>query len=425
MERRWIAAGPRTPFAKSGGRLSSLDAIAISQPVVRAMLAQLEGARPDFAVWGAVMPNLTWSNVAREVLLDAGIGQNVAAFSTVMACSTSMVGALAAAAMLDDRGRSLAMAGGADSLSRVQVGLSQRASDWLRALLEAETLGAKAAVLARARPSTFGLFWPSATNRTTGKSMGEHMEMTLGEIGTIDRESQDRFALESHRRAVAAWDAGFFDDLVVPAPGLARDTIPRPDTSLEKLARLRPAFGEGGSITAGNASPLTDGAAGVWVATDAGLARLPPDLPRVELVDWEIAAVDIRQEGLLMAPAYAIPRLLERNGLTYDGIALWEIHEAFAAQVLATIALLEDPQFLRDRAGTKGTFGTVPRERVNPNGGSIAIGHPFGATGARILSQAAKELAGMAPGTYGLVSVCADGGEGTVALLRSNGGGSG
>jgi acetyl-CoA C-acetyltransferase len=201
---------------------------------------------------------------------------------------------------------------------------------------------------------------------------------------------------------------------------LTRDTIPRPDTSLEKLARLAPAFDRrNGTITAGNSSPLTDGAAGVWVASDAGLARLPADLPRVKLVDWELASIDLWNEGLLMAPAYAIPRLLARAGLRYTDIALWEIHEAFAAQVLAHMALLDDRTFLRERVGVDRELGTFPRDRVNPNGGSIALGHPFGATGARILSQTVKELAYMPAGTRAIVSICADGGQGSVALLES------
>jgi acetyl-CoA C-acetyltransferase len=378
----WILPGLRTVFAKSGGPLQSMDAIALSVPVVQAMMAQLEGSTPDLAVWGTVLPNLTWSNVAREVMLDAGVGSAVPAFSTVMACSTSMMGAILAAGMLDNASRSLAIAGGAESLSQSQVGL---------------------------------------TNRSTGKSMGEHMEMSIRQLGGPSREAQDRFSLESHRNAVAAQERGFFDDLTIPLAGVLRDTIPRRDTSMEKLAKLPPAFdgSTSGSITAGNSSPLTDGAAGVWLATDSGLSRLPSSLPRVRLVDWEIVAVDIHEEGLLMGPAYAIPRLLERNNLKYSDVALWEIHEAFAAQVLAHLQLLEDRAFLSRRAGVTSDLGAFPCERVNPNGGSIALGHPFGATGARIMSQAAKELALAGAGARAIVSVCADGGEGSVALLEA------
>jgi acetyl-CoA C-acetyltransferase len=413
--------GVRTPFARSNGALASYDAIEMSVPVVQAMIAQLGGAKPDFAVWGTVLPNLTWSNIAREVLLDAKVDPTIPAFSTVMACSTSMVGALEAASMLDGAHRSLALVGGSESLSHVQIGLSQPLSDWLRGFMQAKGASKKFERLGALARTKIGLFIPSIANRSTGKSMGEHMEITVKAMsGAIARADQDAWSLASHRDAVAAWQRGFFNDLVIPFGGLTRDTIPRPDTSLEKLARLAPAFDRrNGTITAGNSSPLTDGAAGVWVASDAGLARLPADLPRVKLTDWELASIDLWSEGLLMAPAYAIPRLLARAGLRYTDIALWEIHEAFAAQVLAHMALLDDRTFLRERVGVDRDFGTFPRDRVNPNGGSIALGHPFGATGARILSQTVKELAHRPPGSRAIVSICADGGQGSVALLES------
>jgi acetyl-CoA C-acetyltransferase len=191
---------------------------------------------------------------------------------------------------------------------------------------------------------------------------------------------------------------------------------------LERLAKLRPAFDRTsgrGSLTAGNSSPLTDGAAGIFVATEEGLARLPAAMPRARLVDFEIAAVDVFTEGLLMAPVFAIPRLLARQGLTFNDIALWEIHEAFSAQVLCHIKALQDADFVCAKAGVAHTFGTFPIERMNPNGGSVALGHPFAATGARILSQAVKELAAMPKGSRAIVSICADGGLGSVALLQT------
>jgi acetyl-CoA C-acetyltransferase len=261
----------------------------------------------------------------------------------------------------------------------------------------------------------------TVSNRSTGKSMGEHCE-EMAKAWSIAREPQDKLALASHQKAIAAQGAGFFDSLIVPAADVARDGFPRADTSLERLAGLKPAFDRAsgkGTITAGNSSPLTDGAAGLWVATVEGLARLPASLPRARLVDWEIAAVDIRIEGLLMAPAYAIPRMLARNRLRYGDIALWEIHEAFAAQVLCNVAALESAQFRRDKAGVDLDPGKFPWDRLNPHGGSLALGHPFGATGARILSQAVKELAAMPKGSRAVVSICADGGLGTVALLES------
>jgi acetyl-CoA C-acetyltransferase len=419
----YFACGVRTPFAKVDGPLAGLDAIALSVPVVRHMVGALGGATPDFAVWGTVIPNLTWSNLAREVLMDAGVPATIPAFSTVMACSTSMVAALEAAGMLDGGSRTLALAGGVESMSHVQIGLGVELSRWLRHFRAAKTLTDRFAAFDTLRGRDIKLYIPAVANRTTGMSMGEHTEITAKEWG-IARDVQDRIALASHEHAVAAWNRGFFDDLVIEVAGTRRDTLPRADTSLDKLAALKPAFDRQsgqGTLTAGNSSPLTDGAAGVWVATREGLARLPAATPRARLVDFELAAVDFRREGLLMAPAFAIPRLLARHGLAYTDIDLWEIHEAFAAQVAFHVKALEDPAFLRERVGVDAAFGAFPRERVNPNGGSVALGHPFGATGARILSQAVKEIATRKPGARAIVSICADGGLGSVALLESVG----
>ena len=417
----WLASGVRTPFSKVDGALSSFDAIGLSVPVVRHMIKQLDGALPDFAVWGTVVPNLTWSNIAREILMEAGVAPRVTAFSTVMACSTSMIAALQAAGMIDGVSRNLALVGGAESMSRVQLGLGQNLSDWIRGFQQARSLGQKVSHAVGLRAGDVQLYIPSVTNRTTGKSMGEHTEITAKEW-QISRVEQDQIAYDSHRRAVSAWQRGFFNELVIPVNEFKRDSLPRPDTSLEKLAKLSPAFDRKsgkGTLTAGNSSPLTDGAAGLWVASSDGLLRLPPGIPKVKLIDWEIAAVDFRVEGLLMAPAYAIPKLLARHDLRYDDIALWEIHEAFAAQVSFHIRALESSEFLRNKAGVERDFGAFPRERVNPNGGSVALGHPFGATGARILSQAVMELASMPKGTRAIVSICADGGQGSVALLEA------
>jgi acetyl-CoA C-acetyltransferase len=417
----WLAAGVRTPFAKVDGALHAFDAIELSVPVVRHMVGFLGGGKPDFAVWGAVVPSLQWSNIAREVLMDAGIDATVPAFSTIMACSTSMLGAIEAAGMIDGDAYNLALVGGVDSLSRIQIGLGQRLSDWLRKFQQARSLGQKIDQAMHVQLRDIRLFIPAIANRTTGLSMGEHTEITAKEW-QIGRAEQDEIALASHQNAVAAWERGFFDDLVIPIGDLKRDSIPRQDTSLEKLAKLGPTFDRtsgNGTLTAGNSSPLTDGAAAIWVASSKGLARLPTKTPRVKLVDWEIASLDFRVEGLLMAPAFAIPRLLARHDLTYNDIALWELHEAFAAQIAFHLKALQSADFLRDRAKVPRDFGPFPRQRLNPNGGSTALGHPFGATGARIISQAVKALAALPGGSRAIVSICADGGLGSVLLLQA------
>ena len=418
----WLVAGLRTPFAKVDGSLSDADAIDLSLPVVRSMLSPKDAAvRPDLVVWGTVAPNLGYSNLAREVLIDAELDQTIPAFSTVMACSTSMIAVFEAASMLGTGGRELALAGGVESMSRIQIGLDQRLSDWLRRFFKSRSLGQRMDSFSELKFRDIKLHIPSVTNRSTGKSMGEHTE-EMAKEWSIAREDQDELALKSHSNAVQAQTAGFFENLITPFDDIEMDVLPRADTNLQKLAALKPVFDQTsghGTLTAGNSSPLTDGAAGIWVATDTGLAQLSGQIPRVRLLDWEIAGVDLREEGLLMAPAYAIPRLLARHGLFYEDIDLWEIHEAFAAQVLCNVAALESPNFIRDKVRVDAEFGQFPWDRFNPNGGSISIGHPFGATGARILSQATKELAAMSSGSRAIVSICADGGLGTVALLQT------
>ena len=397
----WLAAGLRTPFVGVDGPFAHRDSLALSVPVVQAM-APLANGQIDFAVWGAVVGNLAYANLAREVWLEAKLDPHVPTFTTIMQCSTSMVGVFEAAGMLDSSSRSLALVGGVESMTRVQIGLGQNLSDWLRRVVQARNFSQRLSALRRLRPSDIRLFVPEVKNRVTGRSMGEHTE-DMAKTWNITRREQDELALQSHQFAVAAQDRGFFSDLIVPVDGVSTDHFPRRDTSLEKLGKLK---------------PLTDGAAAIWVATGEGIDRLPAKTPRVRLVDAEMAAVDIFAEGLLMAPVSAIPRILARRGLKFDDIALWEIHEAFSAQVLCHIKGLEDKDFVRKKAGVEHTFGAFSRDRMNPNGGSVALGHPFAATGARILSQAVKELAAMPKGSRAIVSICADGGLGTVTLLE-------
>ncbi|MEO8103487.1 MAG: acetyl-CoA C-acyltransferase [Betaproteobacteria bacterium] len=412
----YLVPGLRTPFCRVDGPLKGFDAVQMSVPVVQAM-AHI--AKPDLMIWGTVIPSLRWSNIAREVLMDAKLDATIPAFSTVQACSTSMVGVFEAAGMLSEHAP-LAMVGGVEAMSQVQIGLTQGFSNWLGAVLQARTVGQRLDAVADIHFKDIRLDIPSVKNRSSGKSMGEHCE-EMAKQWKAPREMQDRIAYDSHSRAVKAMAGGFFNDLIINVNGTGKDGIPRADSTPEKLAALKPAFDRtaAGTVTAGNASPLTDGAAAIWVANEAGLARLSHGAPRVRLLDHEIAGVDIFTEGLLMAPAYAIPRLLARHGLALHDIDLWEIHEAFAAQVLCNVMAIESESFLREKAKINHSLGKFPWERLNPNGGSVAIGHPFGATGARILSQATKELAAMGPGKKAIVSICADGGLGTVALLQS------
>lgn len=323
----WLAAGVRSPFVAVDGPFAGRDSLMLSVPVAQAMAERVRGA-VDFAVWGAVIQNLAYANLAREIWLEAKLDPHVPAFTTVMQCSTSMVGVFEAAAMLARGSSALAVVGGVESMTRVQIGLGQNLSDWLRRVVQARSAGQRLSALRQLRPRDIRLFVPEVKNRVTGRSMGEHTE-DMAKTWNISREEQDGLALQSHQRAVAGQDKGFFSDLIIPIGGVIRDHFPRRDSSMERLARLKPAFDRTsgrGTLTAGNSSPLTDGAAAIFVATTEGLARLPDTVARVRLVDFEMAAVDIFTEGLLMAPVAAIPRLLARHGLAFDDIALWEIH---------------------------------------------------------------------------------------------------
>ncbi|HXQ47030.1 MAG TPA: thiolase family protein, partial [Caulobacteraceae bacterium] len=381
----FIAPGVRTPFVKGGGVFAGYDGLALSTPVAKAMAAH---ARPDFVIWGEVIPDPTISNVARELSFAAELEPTIPAFSTVLACSTSFMGVIEAAGMVGRGGTHLALVGGVETMSHVPIALTTEVADRLVATFARDPAGA-AAMLTHLTAADFNLPLKAWANRVSGKSQGEHTEDTARRFA-ITRDAQDRWALRSHQSAIAAQDAGFFDDLVIPFAGVEYDALPRRDTSLERLATLRPAFEANGTITAGNASAVTDGAASIWVGDAEAAARLG-STAAVKLVDWEIAAIDFRlDEGMLMAPGRAIPRLLARHGLAFGDIALYEIHEAFAAQVLANIKAASDPAYRRERAQVDADLGDFPWDRVNPNGGTLALGHPFAATGARILSQAAK-----------------------------------
>ena len=415
----YVASGLRTPFGRGGGALAGYDAISLSVPLVQAMVQHVIDERPDIFLWGTVIPNLGWSNLAREVWLDAKLDPTVPSYSVVLACATSITAVFAAAGMIGPD-IDVALVGGAETMSRPPIGLTAATSDRLRHLF-AQSPAEAIAALGKLQPTDFVLPAKGWANRITGRTMGNHMEETAKQWN-ISRLAQDEWAYQSHMRAIAGWNSGFFDDLVLPLPELAKDTNPRADTSPEKLASLKLAFDQTsghGSLTAGNSSPITDGAAGIWVVSERGRLRLPEDLHTAKLIDYELAAVDFTSDGLLMAPSFAIPRLLDRHNLCFEDIDLWEIHEAFAAQLLANVAALEKQGWISDRVGIPRDFGRFPWERVNPHGGSVAIGHPFGATGARDLSQAVKELAALPSGARAIVSVCADGGEGAVALLEN------
>lgn len=414
MSKVYIAPGQRTPFVKAGGEFASLSSIDLTVPVMK---AAIDIANPDYIIWGQVIPSPTISNLGREALLEAGLDPQIPGSTSVLACSTSMLATIQASGMLGNGGMDLALIGGVESMSNVPIALKREASQRLMLAFRSNPVEAQN-LLASFGPGDFDLPIRGWANRISGRSMGEHTEDTAKAFA-IDRAGQDNIARLSHANALKSRDAGFFNDLIIPVNDISQDTIPRADSTAEALAALKPVFdkSETGTLTAGNSSPLTDGAASLWVANENGLARLGQK-PVVEIVDWQLGAMDYHEEGILMAPARAIPKLLARHKLRFDDIGLWEIHEAFGAQVLANIKAISDPDYRREKAAIDFDFGAFPMDRLNPNGGSLALGHPFGATGARILSQAAKELTSHSPGTFAVVSICADGGQGSVMLLK-------
>lgn len=411
---KFLVPGARTPFVKAGGEYAGFSSLQLSAPVVKNMSSRAE---PDIIIWGQVIPSPTVSNLGRELLLEAGLSPDIPGATSVLACSTSMLATIQAAGMLGAGGMHLALIGGVETMSHVPIALRPAIAQKLAVAFMKDPAAAQA-MFDDLSVNDFDLPARGWANRISGRSMGEHTEDTAQYFG-IERDAQDEYAFQSHKKTTAAQASGFFDNLIVPFANVKSDTIPRSDSTLEKLASLKPVFdrSEKGTLTAGNSSPLTDGAAGLWVADEAGLSKLQAP-PAVEIVDWQLNAMNYREEGILMAPARAIPILLARHNLRFDDVSLWEIHEAFAAQILANIRAISDPVYRRYKAGVDVDMGAFPWDRLNPNGGSLAIGHPFGATGARILSQAATELEARERGSLAIVSICADGGQGSVMLLR-------
>ncbi|MBY0462992.1 MAG: acetyl-CoA C-acyltransferase [Alphaproteobacteria bacterium] len=410
----WLAAGLRTPFVKENKELKDVSAIEMSVAVVNSM-KEKEQISPDYLAWGTVVPNLTYSNIARDIVLESELVDETIAFSTTMACASSILSTIQLASMVTDD--ETAISGGVESFSNVQLGLSNETSKWLKRYGKLKGLLDK--VKWAREVLKFKLYIPPGVNRITGKSMGEHAEITAQRLG-ISRKAQDELALISHKNYFKAKEEGFFADMIFPAFNLVEDLIPRKDTSLQKLSALHPVFDRvpgKGSITAGNSSLFTDGSAGVWVAGKNRINEFKTPY-KAKLADWEMAAVNIEEEGILMSPTFAITRLLERNNLAYNDIDIWEIHEAFAAQVLSTIHNLESPAQLKKMV-VKSKFGKFPMEKLNIKGSSISIGHPFGATGARIISQTLKQLHLAGKNKKALISVCADGGLGAVLLLET------
>ena len=419
-----VVGGNRIPFARAGGAYAHVSNRDMLTAALDGLVARygLAGERLGEVVAGAVLKHSKDFNLTREAVLGSALSHETPAHDVQMACATGIEAIVGVSNKIRLGQIEAGIAGGVDSASDAPIVVSEPLRRILLDLSRAKTPQQKLAALARLRPGHLAPSAPTTGEPRTGLSMGEHQAITTAAWG-ITREAQDEVALASHQRLAAAYDAGFFDDLVTPFRRMTRDGNLRADTSLEKLAALSPVFGKHldtpATMTAGNSTPLTDGASAVLLSSEAWAAER--GLPALAVVvDAEAAAVDFvhGKDGLLMAPAYAVPRLLARNGLTLDDFAFVEIHEAFASTVLTTLAAWEDPEFCRDRLGLPGPFGTVDRATLNVHGSSLAAGHPFAATGGRIVATAAKLLAQRGEGRA-LVSVCAAGGLGFAMILEA------
>ncbi|MEU9356912.1 acetyl-CoA C-acetyltransferase [Streptomyces sp. NPDC048301] len=407
-----VIGGSRIPFARSDGPYAQ----ASNQDMLTAALDGLvgryglRGQQVGEFVAGAVLKHSRDFNLARETVLGSGLDPRTPAYDIQQACGTGLQAVIAAANKIALGAVDSAIAGGADTTSDAPLGVNDRLRRILLEARRAKSAGARLKALAAIRPSHLVPDIPRNAEPRTGLSMGEHAAVTARKWG-VTREDQDLLAATSHQRLAAAYDRGFLDDLVVPYLGLDRDQNLRPGSTVEKLATLKPVFGAShpeATMTAGNSTPLTDGAATVLLASEEW-AEAHGLEPLAYLSLYETAAVDYvgGEKGLLMAPAYAVPRMLERAGLTVGDFDLFEIHEAFASQVLATLASWEEQG-----------LAPVDREKLNVAGSSLATGHPFAATGARIVATLAKLLAERGEPGRGLISVCAAGGQGVTAILE-------
>ena len=419
-----IVGGMRIPFARARGAYAAASNQEMLTAALRGLVFRfgLENQKIGEVAAGAVIKHSRDWNLARESALGSGLHPETPAYDVQRACGTSLTAAVQIAHRIAAGEIDCGIAGGVDSASDIPLAYGAELQKIVlksaqgRSVIERTQpwIGLR---LAHLKPSAPGIAEPR-----TGLSMGQHAEETAKEW-RVGRAEQDALALASHRNAAAAWESGFFEDLIVPFNGLRRDNNVRADTSLEKLASLRTAFdrSSAGTLTAGNSSPLTDGAACVLLASE-DFARNRGWNVLAYLTHSESAAVDFvgmtgPKEGMLMAPAYAVPRMLDRAGLGLQDFDIYEIHEAFAAQVLCTLKAWESDDYCFERLKRPEPLGSIDRAKLNPKGSSVAIGHPFAATGARILATLAKQLAERGSGR-GLISICAAGGMGVVAILE-------
>lgn len=416
-----VIGGTRIPFCRSNTCYTDIGNFGMSVKAVATLVERfgLSGATLGEVVLGAVLKHARDWNLAREVALSSGLSARTPGLTLQRACGTSLDAAITVANRIATGQIDCGIAGGSDTTSDVPIVVSQKLSARLLALARARNWRQRLTALRGFHPRELKPDFPGVAEPRTGKSMGQHCEQMARTWG-ISRAAQDELACASHQKAAAAFARGFYQDLVTPFRGQAQDNILRPDTSLEKLAALPPAFDRAsghGTLTAGNSTPLTDGAAAVLLASpDYAQARGWPI--QAYLTAAQTAAVDfVAGEGLLMAPTVAVAELLQKTGLRLQDFDFYEIHEAFAAQVLCTLRAWESPTYCQDRLGLTQPLGSIDANKLNVVGSSLALGHPFAATGARIVATLAKLLEEKGSGR-GLISICTAGGMGVAAILE-------
>jgi acetyl-CoA C-acetyltransferase len=417
-----IIGGNRIPFMRSNTAYSYASNMDMLSATLQGLVERfgLEGERLGEVSAGAVMKHSRDFNLAREATLNSGLALETPAYDIQQACGTGLEAAILVANKIALGQIDAGIAAGTDTASDAPIALNEKYRRMILDLNKAKTMGERLKTLLRFRPSFILPSLPANAEPRTGLSMGQHCELMVKQWG-ISREAQDQLTWNSHQNLLAAYDEGFFEDLISPFNGVERDGIMR-DTPMEKLAKLKPAFDrENGSLTAANSTTLTDGAASVLLASEEWAAE--HSLPVMAYLSFsEVAAVDFfsqgeQSEGLLMAPAYAVPRMLQRAGLSLQDFDFYELHEAFAAQALCTMKAWEDDDFCKNKLGLDKALGSIDREKLNVKGSSVATGHPFAATGPRIIATLAKILEQKGEGR-GLISICAAGGQGVTAIIE-------
>lgn len=415
-----IVGGNRIPFARSNGPYAQASNSDMLAAALDGLIDRfdLEGKKLGEVAAGAVLKHSRDFNMVREVVLGSRLDKATPAVDLQQACGTGLQATIYIANKIALGQIDVGIAGGVDTTSDAPIAIGEKLRKKLMAVNRAKGNGDRVKALLQIRPGDISIEAPKNGEPRTGLSMGEHQAITAKEWG-ITREAQDELTVASHQHLAAAYDRGFFDDLITPFEGLERDQNLRPDSSIEKLAKLKPVFGgPQGTMTAGNSTPLSDGASTVLLASEEyAKANNLPVLAYFTDAQTEAVSYVKGEEGLLMAPAYAVPKLLDRHGLTFDDFDFFEIHEAFAAQVLSTLKAWEDPTFNKVKLGRDTPLGAIDRSKLNVNGGSLAAAHPFAATGGRIVASLAKALDEKGGGR-GLISICAAGGIGVVAIVE-------